>query len=192
MESTNENIPSMEVNQSVVETVELKTNGESIESNETIEVPTQSEGDLEKVIEIVDERTEDGTSNETIEKTEEGKEDKKEEEKIEEKKEDDDKMDKKEQPDEWTLIGSVCLTPCGHGVISQRTDDGTAIVLLVASYFLVRQVIHREEEKSVRLASGYFSISSLRKPTFETTPPAYVILRAQVLRDVIVFLDSHI
>ena len=83
MESTNENIPSMEVNQSVVETVELKTNGESVESNETIEVPTQSEGDLEKVIEIVDERTEDGTSNETIEKTEEGKEDKKEEEKIE-------------------------------------------------------------------------------------------------------------
>ena len=231
MDSTNENTTSNEVSQSVVETVELKTNEESVESKEPVEVASQSEGDLKTVIEIVDEQTEESGSNETVENTEDKKEDgekeeeskedtkedelneeiKKEEdnkegEKEEEKKEEDNKEDnqeeeskeegekteKKEQPDEWTLIGSVCLTPCGHGVVSQRTDDGTAIVLLVATLIFIVRFIRREEEKAVRLASGYFSISSLRKPTFEKTPPAYVILRAQVLRDVCIFADHHI
>ena len=235
MDSTNENTTSNEVSQSVVETVELKTNEESVESKEPVEVASQSEGDLKMVIEIVDEQTEESTSNETVERTEDKKEDgekeeenkedtkedelneeikkeednkegekeednkeednredNQEEESKEESKEEGDKTEKKEQPDEWTLIGSVCLTPCGHGVVSQRTDDGTAIVLLVATLVFIVRFIRREEEKAVRLASGYFSISSLRKPTFEKTPPAYVILRAQVLRDVSVFADHHI
>ena len=36
-----------------------------------------------------------------------------------------------------------------------------------------------------RLATGVFSISSLRKPTLEKVPTSLTILRAQVYRDVV-------
>ena len=40
-----------------------------------------------------------------------------------------------QKPDEetWKMIGNVCLTPCGHGVISSRTDDNRAAVILIAA-----------------------------------------------------------
>lgn len=129
MESANENTPSIEVNEPIVEKVDLTSKVECDEDEGAVEIYPQSEEAVEKVVEIVEDGPGEVLNNKTEEKG------KKEDEETE------DKTEKKEQPDEWTLIGSVCLTPCGHGVISQRTDDGTAIVLLVASYFLFLQFI---------------------------------------------------
>ncbi|KAK8828124.1 hypothetical protein WA538_002637 [Blastocystis sp. DL] len=81
-----------------------------------------------------------------------------------------------QKPDEetWKMIGNVCLTPCGHGVISSRTDDNRAAVILIAA---------EGKDIQTRLATGVFSISSLRKPTLEKVPTSLTILRAQVYRD---------
>ena len=38
------------------------------------------------------------------------------------------------EPDPWKIVGNATLTPCGHAVISQVTDDNRAAVLLVASF----------------------------------------------------------
>ena len=40
----------------------------------------------------------------------------------------------KDEPVPWKIVGNATLTPCGHAVISQVTDDNRAVVLLVASF----------------------------------------------------------
>lgn len=83
----------------------------------------------EPVVEVIEEK--DVHPDAVVEEKKEEEETVKEE-GEEQKKEGEEKAE--EEVETWKMIGNVCLTPCGHGVLSTRTEDDRAGVLLIASY----------------------------------------------------------
>lgn len=109
----------------------------------TVEVAVSEPVADEPTVEVIEEKDLTPKSeNEEVgggieEVTEEKEEEKKETVEEEGEKKEGETQEPQEEVDTWKMIGNVCLTPCGHGVLSTRTDDDRAGVLLIASYIIL-------------------------------------------------------
>ena len=111
---------------------------------ESVEVAVSEPIAEEPVVEVIEEKdltpkSENEEVNGAIEEVTEEEKGEEEEEKKEVVEEESEKKEgenqaTQEEVEAWKMIGNVCLTPCGHGVLSTRTDDDRAGVLLIASY----------------------------------------------------------
>lgn len=111
---------------------------------EPVEVAVSEPVAEEPTVEVIEEKdltpkTENEEVNGAIEEVteeEKGEEEEGKKETVEEEseKKEGENQESQEEVETWKMIGNVCLTPCGHGVLSTRTDDDRAGVLLIASY----------------------------------------------------------